>query len=134
MFYCGHAAITANLGSVDLPEWIKKDLRSALIMREMYKCCVCNSRYDWADLKSDYKRESNMKKTAAPARWRRDTFFTEVKLKLKQSEYTVINPSGIFSVWAFFMQIVDKDKMKVSAINCIMCGGLLQYDSIKTGT
>ncbi len=63
-----------------------------------------------------------------------DSFMSDVKKKLRQNEYKEVKSSGTSSVWTSFMQIVDKDNKKVSAVKCITCDALLKFDSAKTGT
>ncbi len=48
-----------------------------------------------------------------------DSFMSDVKKKLRQNEYKEVKSSGTSSVWTSFMQIVDKDNKKVSAVKCI---------------
>ncbi len=63
-----------------------------------------------------------------------DSFMSDVKKKLRQNEYKEVKSSGTSSVWTSYMQIVDKDNKKVSAVKCITCDALLKFDSAKTGT
>ncbi|KAI2643796.1 Transposable element Hobo transposase [Labeo rohita] len=63
-----------------------------------------------------------------------DSFMSDVNKKLRQNEYKEVKPSSTSSVWASFMQIVDKDNKKVSAVKCITCDALLKFDLAKTGT
>ncbi len=63
-----------------------------------------------------------------------DSFMSDVKKKLRQNEYKEVKSSGTSSVWTSFMQIMDKDNKKVSAVKCITCDALLKFDSAKTGT
>lgn len=58
---------------------------------------------------------------------------SDVRKKLKENEYKEVKPTGTSSVWAPFMQIVDKDEKKVSAVKCTCCDALLKFDSTKTG-
>ncbi len=48
---------------------------------------------------------------------KKDTFYADVKKTLKENEYREVQPSGNSSVWACFMQIVDKDDKKVCAVH-----------------
>ncbi|KAK0144702.1 Neural cell adhesion molecule 1 [Merluccius polli] len=53
-----------------------------------------------------------------------DTFFTEVKNNLKENECKEVKPSGSSSVWASFMQTVDRDEKKGSAVKRITCASI----------
>ncbi len=49
-----------------------------------------------------------------------DTFYADVKKKLKENEYREVKTRGNSSVWACFMKIVDKDKMKACIVNYLL--------------
>ncbi len=56
-----------------------------------------------------------------------DSFMSDVKKKLRQNEYKEVKSSGTSSVWTSFMQIVDKDNKKVSAVKCITCDACVLF-------
>ena len=58
----------------------------------------------------------------------------EIKKKLKDNEYKEVKGTGNSPAWENFLKIVDQEENKVGAVKCITCGGLLRYDSVKTGT
>ncbi len=88
----------------------------------------------WAGIRCKARSRARAELIQADGRWSWISSWVMCKKKLRQNEYKEVKSSGTSSVWTSFMQIVDKDNKKVSAVKCITCDALLKFDSAKTGT